>query len=57
MNMHSSKKAEFNYMLKGYSFVEVTVLEGGKMSEPIQCTCFEEVEALASVHGAENVYF
>lgn len=57
MNMHPSKKAEFNSMLQGYDYVEVTILQNGKMSEPIQCKNFEEVESLVSVHGAENVYF
>lgn len=57
MKMHPPKKAEFNYCLQGYDYVEVTILEDGKMSDPIQCTSFEEVEQLASIHGAENVYF
>lgn len=57
MKMLASKKAEFNDMLIGYDTVQVTILENGKMSEPIFCTRFEEVEQLVSVYGAENVYF
>lgn len=55
--MHPTKRSEAIAMIKDFGYIEVTVLENGKMSDEIQCTHIEEIEQLVSVYGAENVYF
>jgi len=49
--------AEFNDMLKCYGYVDVTILQSGKMSNEIQLTSFSELLTLVSLHGPENVFF
>lgn len=55
--MANIKRIEALNMIKYNGYANVTIMENGNMSDEIRCYQIEEIEALVSIHGAENVYF